>query len=138
MSNVEIMEEKDEICLPFAFEREENQSSMKIQNFQADQQDQQSWGQCLGNLRKWMGPIWYGYELSTPTQSDMKIVNIVGLGLINPTHSGVSARKVACPKDGALSFNKVLDKLHVVLNEAVNFENDKKLFLKMRFLTRKI
>ena len=51
--------------------------------------------------------------------------------------SGVS-RKEACPKDGALSFNKVLNKLHVVLNEAINFENDKKIFLKMRFLTRKI
>jgi len=68
----------------------------------------------------------------------MQTVNIVGIGLINPTHSGVSARKAACPKDGALSFNKVLDKLHVVLNEAVNFENDKKIFLKMRFLTRNI
>ena len=85
MSNVEIMEEKDEIHLPFAFEREENQSSMKIQNFQAEQ-DQPNWGQSLGNLRKWMGPMWYGYELSTPTQSDMQTVNIVGIGLINPTH----------------------------------------------------
>ena len=45
------MEEKDEIPLPFAFEREENQSSMKIQNFQA-KQDQPNWGQRLGNLRK--------------------------------------------------------------------------------------
>ena len=137
MSNVEIMEEKYEIHLPFALEREENQSSMKIQNFQAEQ-DQPNWGQSLGNLHKWMGPMWYGYELSTPTQSDMQIVNIVGIGLINPTHSGVSAWKEACPKDGALSFNKVLDKLHVVLNEVVNFQNDKKLFLKMRFLNRKI
>ena len=68
----------------------------------------------------------------------MTIVNIVGIELINPTHSGVSARKAACPKDGALSFNKVLDKLHVVLNEAINFENDKKLFLNMRVLTRNI
>ena len=68
----------------------------------------------------------------------MQTVNVVGIGLINPTHSGVSTQKASCPKDGALSFNKVLDKLHVVFNEAVNFENDKKLFLKMRFLTRKI
>ena len=58
----------------------------KNSNFQADQQDQPNWGQSLGNLCKWMGPMWYGYELSTPTQSNMKTVNIVGIGLINPTH----------------------------------------------------
>ena len=58
---------------------------MKIQNFQAEQ-DQPNWGQSLRNLHKWMGPMWYGYELSTPTQSDMKIVNIIGIGLINPTY----------------------------------------------------
>ena len=80
-----------------------------------------------------MGPMWNDYELSTPTQSDMQTINIVGIGLINPTHSGVSTRKEACPKDGALSFNKVLDKLHVVLNEAVNFENDKNFFLRWGF-----
>ena len=51
MSNVEIMEQKDEIHLPLALEREENQSSMKIQNFQ-DKQDQPNWGQILGNLHK--------------------------------------------------------------------------------------
>ena len=51
IKNVEIMEEKYEIHLPFAFEQEENQSSMKIQNFQAEQ-DQPNWGQSLGNLRK--------------------------------------------------------------------------------------
>ena len=45
------MEEKDEIHLPFAFEQEENHSSMKIQNFQA-KKDQPNWGQSLGNLRK--------------------------------------------------------------------------------------
>ena len=48
---MEIMEEKDEIHLPFAFEREEKQSSLNIQNFQAEQ-DQPNWGQSLGNLRK--------------------------------------------------------------------------------------
>ena len=66
MLNVEIIKEKDEIHLPFAFEWEENQSSMKIQNFQAEQ-DQPNWGHSLGNLHKRMDPMWYGYESSIPT-----------------------------------------------------------------------
>ena len=63
MSNVEILEEKYEIHIPFAFQQEENQSSMKIQNVQA-KHDQPNWGKSLRNLRKWMGPKWYVYEPS--------------------------------------------------------------------------
>ena len=49
---METMEENDEIHLPFAFKQEENQSLVKIQNFQADQQDQPNLGQSFGNLCK--------------------------------------------------------------------------------------